>query len=728
MAEPVLVVALATPLRTLFDYLPPADLPPDALRPGQRLWVPFGRRRCCGLLVAIKAHSDLPRRRLKRAQALIDRHPLVSTEHLAFLQWVADYYHHPPGEVFMAALPVTLRKGKAAKGAAPNWVCLKPKASVAAVGPRAKRRRALLQWLQERGGCASLARVRRRFPTAPALLRILQREGLVERRHRPEGGQESAAGAPIHPLNSAQRAAVEAVTLDAFGAWLLDGVTGSGKTEVYLHLARRVLAQGRSVLLLVPEIALTPQLVSRFKGLGVPMALLHSARADGEREHDWLRAARGEARLVVGTRSAVLAPIPELGLVLVDEEHDPSYKQQEGIRYSARDLALVRGRRAGCPVVLGSATPSLESLHNVARGRYRRLVLKERAGGARPPTLHLLDVRGQRLTGGLSPRLIEGIEFCLAEGQQALLFLNRRGYAPVLSCYHCGWLSDCPRCDARQTYHRYWSKLICHHCGSERPAPATCPACGSTELHPLGRGTEQLEQVLKARFPQYPLVRIDRDTTSRKGSLERLLDQVRRGEPGLLVGTQMLAKGHHFPKVSLVAMVDLDAGLFSADFRAAERMAQLVVQVAGRAGRGEHPGLVLLQTRYPDHPLLQTLVNQGYGAFAQAALAERREAELPPFSHQVLVRASAGRMEAAMIFLRLAQALAQPVTPRPELLGPVPAPMPRRAGRYRAQLLLQARDRRLLHRFLDRWIPQVASLPEARRVRWSLEVDPLDLY
>jgi len=440
-------------------------------------------------------------------------------------------------------------------------------------------------------------------------------------------------------------------------------------------------------------------------------------------------ATAGEARLIIGTRSAVLAPIPNLGLVMVDEEHDLSYKQQEGFRYSARDLAIVRAQRAGCPVLLGSATPSLESLHHALSGKYSHLRLRQRAGGAQPPKVNLIDVGEQKLQGGLSPALLQALGQTLAEGHQAIVFLNRRGFAPVVSCYSCGWLSDCPRCDARQTLHAASRLLWCHHCGHQRRMPERCPECGSSALHPLGQGTEQLEQVLRRQFPDHPLVRIDRDATRRKGSLQHVLEQARDGRAALLVGTQMLAKGHHFPGVALVGMLDVDGGLFGADFRAAERMAQLLIQVAGRAGRGEHPGKVLIQTRFPQHPLLQTLVHEGFEAFADAALSERREAGLPPFAHQALIRASAAKAEYPAQFLQqAAQRIHAAAGSQVTVWGPVPAPMQRRAGKYHAHLLIQSAQRSALHACLSATVPELSELKSGKRVRWSLDVDPMDLH
>jgi primosomal protein N' (replication factor Y) len=514
-----------------------------------------------------------------------------------------------------------------------------------------------------------------------------------------------------------------------FRPFLLEGVTGSGKTEVYIHLLADVLAAGGQALVLVPEIGLTPQLQRRLeRRLAVPMAVLHSGLATGARERAWQSAAEGSVSLVLGTRSAVFVPMPRLALLLVDEEHDLSLKQQDGFRYSARDLAVRRAQQARCPVVLGSATPSLESLHNAARGRYQRLDLPERAGGALAPELAVLDIRGQPLRAGLSPVLVDLMREQLAARSQVLLFLNRRGFAPVLTCHDCGWVGDCPHCDARLTLHLAENRLWCHHCGLSRPLPLACPHCKGADLRPLGRGTERLEEELRGLFPDTPLARIDRDSTRRKGELARLLAAARAGDYPLLLGTQMLAKGHHFPDVTLVGILDLDQGLYGADYRAPERMAQLVVQVAGRAGRATRPGRVVLQTRHPRHPLLQLLRRRGYPAFADAALEERLTAGLPPFSHQVLLRAEGRERDDAMAFLGRAREEASGLgAGQVELFGPVPAPMERRAGRYRAQVLLQATHRTTLQEFLGAWTPRLYALEGRGRVRWSLDVDPQEM-
>jgi primosomal protein N' (replication factor Y) len=525
---------------------------------------------------------------------------------------------------------------------------------------------------------------------------------------------------------------VEAIAASpGFVAFLLDGVTGSGKTEVYMALIDATLRRDRQALVLVPEIGLTPQLMQRFRRRfpARTIAMLHSGLADGERAQAWRSAAIGDAPIVIGTRSAVFVPLARPGLIIVDEEHDLSYKQQEGFRYHARDLAVVRARDERIPVVLGSATPSLESLHNASRGHYRHLHLPERAGRARAPRIGLLDLRHQPLDEGLSPTLIQRVSEHLDASSQVLLFVNRRGYAPTLLCHECGWVARCRRCDAHLTVHARDARLRCHHCGAERPVDPQCPECGSAELLALGLGTQRLEQTLADRFPGTGIVRIDRDTTRRRGAMAERLTEVRAGTHRILVGTQMLAKGHHFPDVTLAAIIDIDQGLFSADFRAPERMAQLVVQVAGRAGRAERPGEVLIQTHHPEHPLLRTLIENGYRVFAEAALEERRAAGLPPFTSLALLRAEAPRPEAPARFLEAARRpLAAAGADEVELLGPVPAPMELRGGRYRAQLLLRAERRAPLQRVLHRAVPRLAELPEARRVRWSLDVDPMEMF
>jgi primosomal protein N' (replication factor Y) len=721
-------VAVPAPLRTLFDYLPPvAGLPPA---PGQRVRVPFGRGERCGVVLELAEDADSGRP-LKPVSEALDDAPLLREADLGLLRWAARYYQHPIGEVIAAALPVRLRQGRMPAGEPGGCWRLTPLGLGQDSGTpaRAPRQAKLMELLRAAGGSVCRTDLEATGEGWTGALRALRARGWVDRAPVAVGPRVPGVAGP--PLNDAQMAAVAAVRACArrFGAFLLDGVTGSGKTEVYLALVREVVAAGGQALVLVPEIGLTPQLVDRFRQRsGARLAVLHSGLAEGERERGWLAAREGLVDVVIGTRSAVFTPLPRLGIVVVDEEHDPSLKQQEGFRYSARDLAVVLAQRRACPVVLGSATPSLESLRNADLGRYRRLLLPARAGAAVAPRVDLVDLRSVPLEAGLAPTTRRIVRETLERGEQVLLFLNRRGYAPVVTCHACGWVAGCRRCDARMTFHAATGLLWCHHCGSQRPRDRCCPQCGGTELLDLGLGTERLEESVGRLYAGYDVVRVDRDSTRRKGELERSLEAVRAGRVPLLLGTQMLAKGHDFPGVTLVVVIDSDQGLHGADFRSAERMAQLITQVAGRAGRAARPGRVLIQTHHPDHPLLQVLVREGYGAFARAALAERAAAGLPPYSHQVLWRAEATKAEPST---RLLEAVARRVRsdapPGLEVWGPVPAPMERRAGRYRTHLLLQAPDRAALHGRLAVWVEDAAALPEARRARWSVDVDPQDV-
>ncbi len=731
-SDPILQIALPGPLRTLYDYLPPSD---STYAPaiGCRYQIPFGRSSRTGILIAVKNQSQLPPERLKRALRQIDPQPLLKAPDLRLLHWAASYYQHPLGDVIFHALPVTLRKER--REPEPRVSGLRLTSTGEAIETesmvRAPKQRSILQALAGSPRGLDGSKLMQQYEISPGVIRALLDKGWIERCRIPEPELLPATAAkPV--LNHDQEEAVNQVSrqLERFKPYLLYGVTGSGKTEVYLRLIETVVAQGRQALLLAPEIGLTPQLLQRFqKRLGSGVAVLHSALADGERERVWQAVRKAQRPVLIGTRSAVFTPMPNLGLIIVDEEHDISYKQQEGFRYSARDLALVRGQQSGCPVVLGSATPSLESLRNTEEGRYTRLSLPHRVGNAGMPPLSLLDIRSVHLDGGLSPALIKRLRLTLDAGEQALLFLNRRGYAPMLTCHACGWLTDCPRCDARMTHHRQLQLLWCHHCGHQRRQPDFCPSCGSPDLRSLGQGTERVEETLHRLFPQTPLARIDRDSTSRKGALEKLLERIRAGDFPLLLGTQMLAKGHHFPDVTLVALLDVDQGLFGADFRASERMAQLVLQVAGRAGRAERPGKVLIQTRHPDHPLLQLLTTKGYEAFAKEALDERRAAAFPPYTHQVLLRAESTNATDPEKFLNQAVQIGRTLCDDGslEFWGPVPAPMARRAGKIRGHLLVQSAQRQPLHHWLGKWVGELARLPSARRVRWSIDVDPQEM-
>ena len=724
-ADAVLRVALPVPLPRLFDYLPPPGERADAGWVGCRVRVPFGRGEQVGVVLEAGPAQAEPDT-LKAVLARLDAAPLLPGELLDTLAFCTRYYHAPPGEVLATALPVALRDGQPLPETTVHGWQLTAAGLAALAGKAAPGRpRRLLERLA-RGPCAEDAL--EDFEGWRVAARALARQGKAERLPMPSEGELALGQEPGPDLNAGQREALACLRAgEGFRTLLLEGVTGSGKTEVYLQAIRDCLAAGRQALVLVPEIGLTPQTLQRFRArLGVPVLALHSGLADGERVRAWLAMARGEAQVLVGTRSAVFTPLPRPGLIVVDEEHDGSYKQQDGIRYHARDLALVRGRALGVPVLLGSATPSLESLHNALSKRYRLARLPQRAGGAQAARVRVVDLRKRPLEHGLSAEAMAAIGACLARGEQALVFKNRRGYAPVLLCHDCGWSATCSRCDAAMTVHGAGRTLICHHCGARGRRPPACPDCGGLALQAQGVGTERLEEALAARFPGERLLRIDRETTRRRGALEQQLASLGDG-PCLLVGTQMLAKGHDLPRLTLVVVVGVDEGLHSADFRAGEKLAQLLVQVGGRAGRARWAGEVLLQTHHPEHPLLGTLLAGGYPAVAALTLAEREAAGFPPFTFLAVLRAEAIREGDVQAFLAEARA-AFPDVAGVDATAPMPAPMARRAGRSRGQVLLTGAQRPALQAALSQWIPALYPLKSARRVRWSIDVDPVDLY
>jgi len=724
----ILRVAINTPVNKLFDYLPPAGA--KNLRPGMRVSVPFGRRQLIGVVAVVAHSSDWPLSKLKTASELIDPEPLLDVQLIEMLNWASRYYQHPLGEVIAAALPTALKQGRPPQQEKTfSWVLTSAgrEVDIAALSKRASVQAGFLKKLAT--GPCSAETLRELNSAWRKTMGIFADKGWVECREITPASHSVAADTPP-TLTNAQHNAINGVPATGFHACLLEGVTGSGKTEVYLHLIEQQIAAGRQSLVLVPEIGLTPQLLDRFRRrLGDSIAVLHSNLTDVQRLNSWLRAWSGEADVIIGTRSAIFAPLPRPGLVIVDEEHDGSFKQQDGFRYSARDLAVWRARQLDVPVVLGSATPAFETLHNAREGRYLHLLLPERPGSARQPDVNIVDLRKYPLLSeGLSQPLLAAIEKHLLAGDQVLVYLNRRGFAPTLLCPTCGTTIECERCDARLVLHQKRHRLICHHCGHERAALPECSECKS-ELVPVGQGTEKLEQTLQARFADYPLVRIDRDTTRKVGELERLLASVRDGDARIVLGTQMLTKGHDFPNVTCVAIVDSDQGLFGTDFRSGERLAQSVLQVAGRAGRGDKPGEVWLQTYYPDHPLLRTLLEDGYPAYATDALTERGQTGWPPFAHLTVLRAECARKDVLYRFLDKARAVADPLAAgRVIILGPASSPMERRGGRYRGQLLLQAKQRNHLQAFLPAFRAGVEAIDDARKVRWSLDIDPLELF
>jgi primosomal protein N' (replication factor Y) len=676
--------------------------------------------------------SEVPENKLRAVYKVYDSEPVLPPDLMTLLQWASRYYHHPLGEVLSSALPTLLRQGKAAELSVQEFFRWIPETAEPQTIKGAAVQQLLLDCLRERDGQLVPAAVLRTIsPRWRSSLKALMERGWVSTELIKEVPNNIAVGSAPELLEE-QAVAVKAIqeSLGSFQGFLLQGVTGSGKTEVYLRCIEQASKRGLQSLVLVPEISLTPQLMSRFaQRLNGCLVSLHSGLNNTERMQNWVCAAKGHADVVIGTRSSILAAMPRLGLIIVDEEHDGSLKQQDGFRYHARDMALMRARDRNCPVVLGTATPSFESLNNVRTGRLKELRLTRRAGDAVPPTMGLLDIRRRKLVEGMSDRLLDQIRTHLDEQGQVLVFINRRGFAPTLLCNDCGAAADCRRCDAHMTVHVRTNQLRCHHCGSERPMPASCDSCSSPNLDRVGYGTERISDALAEEFPDVSIARIDRDSTRRKGALEFQLNRAITGEARILVGTQMLAKGHHFPKLTLVCILDADRGLFGTDFRSLEHMGQLVVQVAGRAGREERQGSVLIQTRNPDNPMLQTLVAEGYESFANTAMDDRKLAELPPFSFMALVRAEAADAREAHAFLiQVAEMLELNKRGALDVLGPAPAPMERLGGRFRAQLLLQSDKRSTLNESLSQLCLSIDNLPGARKCRWSIDVDPVDLF
>lgn len=729
-------VALPVPVPKVFDYL--SDAP--GLRPGCRVRVPFGRTRRVGLVVDVTAEAGIGAGRLKSIEAVLDDEPLLDAELLANLRRAADYWCGAIGEVMFGALPLALRDGRATNGFAEEaWRATAAGAAARDAGTRRGGSAALLEALGD--STVSASELDTLLPGWRAAARRLAAAELIDRAQVPAGPALAREGAaPILHDEQIDALAELLAAGEGFHPFLLQGVTGSGKTEIYLRLTERVLGQGRQALWLVPEIGLVPQALARLRArFDARIAVLHSNLAEGDRARAWLDARAGDAAIVLGTRSAVFAPLPNAGLIVVDEEHDTSYKQQEGFRYHARDFALMRAQSLRIPIVLGSATPSLESLANVEAGRYVRLRLHRRVHARPPSPVHVLDLRGLQLAHGLSPALLAALDACIARGEQALVFRNRRGYAPVLLCHACGWHAVCPRCEKPLTLYRRRRQLLCHHCGHTEPVPAQCPSCQASALIPQGHGTERLEEALTARYPDVPVLRVDRDSTRRRDAFAKLLEGLAGGGPAILVGTQMLAKGHDLPNLTTVAIVGVDEGLHSADFRAGERLAQLIVQVAGRAGRADKPGEVWLQTHEPAHPLLTTLLKGGYDAATALQLGERLASNLPPFAYLALLRAECRQREVLDRFMAAARAALDHSVPpdggtqhhaRGALRahGPSPAPMPLLAGRHRAQLLLESAQRAPLHQALAEGLPRLHALPQPRGLRWSIDVDPVDLY
>ena len=738
-------VAVPSPLRRAFDYLPPKV---DALaaQPGTRIRIPFGARKVTGVILDIVTETDVPPAKLRHADSVLDAAPLFSPELLALLRWAADYYQCPIGEVFAAALPARLRAGESIEAAQERWRAPQNEASkqeqdaACSLLSRSPRQLALYTLLLNNGPAPTADILTAGF--GRPMLRKLQERGLAEclweqpaarGAFDPNNSLGDSQGPPL-TLNADQAGAVAAITAKptTFDCFLLDGVTGSGKTEVYMRAMAQQLSLGRQCLVLIPEIGLTPQTIARFtERFRCPVVALHSSLNESERLSAWARARDGSAGVVIGTRSALFTPLAKPGILIIDEEHDSSFKQQDGFRYSARDLAVMRAHAEGIPIVLGSATPSLETLHNALIGKFRHLRLPHSTAVMPRTAIELVDVAEKPLQEGFSEAALTRLKQHLDNGNQCLVFINRRGYAPVLNCTTCGWSSECNDCIAQMTVHRTPPRLRCHHCGVSVALPRICPHCKSATLDTVGLGTQKAESFLQRQFPNTPVIRVDRDSTRGKEGLSKALARVEGGEPCILLGTQMLAKGHHFPNITLVIILDADGGLFSADFRGQEQMAQLVTQVAGRAGRAERAGEVLLQTKHATHETLQALSNESYAQFSQRQLDQRKLASLPPFAHLALLRFDAPDPASATHFAETAAQLSVQLSKDPrlavDLIGPMPAPMEKRAGRFRVQLQLKSERRGRLQDHLNYLVANLDQVKLPPRLRWSVDVDPQDM-
>ena len=729
----VLKVAVPAPVNQLFDYLPVAITTKNNPSPGMRVLVPFGKRRkVVGVIMEITKESNYPINKLKCIDSVLDTTPSLSNSQLELLCWASQYYHHAIGEVVNNALPVWLRKPNQPEKLQSIYWQLSDTVTVEKTEllKRSPRQLQTIQYLQRKATACEEQMLLAGLSINQRVLKQLVKKKLIEK-VQPECLQTKNTGTSSRVnLNSGQQHAAKSIidNLESTNVYLLYGLTGSGKTEVYMEVIQAALGKGRQSLILLPEINLTPQIIQRFQQrFQCRIAVQHSGLSDRERARFWFDAKTGQADIVLGTRSAVWTPLAQPGIFIVDEEHDVSYKQQDGFRYSAKDCLLMRAKKEKVPVVLGSATPSLESLHNIHKKMFHFLVLNSRAGKATIPDYELLDIRGKKMHGALSDPLVKQIKQHLQVNNQVLLFLNRRGYATSIYCHSCGWRSICERCERPFTYHKKQQKMCCHHCDIQRQLIEQCPEC-SGQIVLLGHGTERIEEQLQGLFPGRQILRIDRDSTRRKDAMSTYLDKIDNGEIDILVGTQMLAKGHHFPDVTLTAIVDADGGLFSTDFRASERLAQLFIQVSGRAGRSNKKGKVVVQTHYPEHPLFQELIQQGYLVYTETLLADRRSTSLPPFTYMAILHAEAHNRSDTMHFLDYAARKVKALTAgNLSIFGPIPSIMEKCSGRFRFQLVLQSKQRKHLHEQLDNWLAQLGDHTLSKKVRWSIDIDPQDI-
>lgn len=717
----IIEIAINCPLRQTFDYL--SDEPASHWQKGMRAKVPFASKTVIGIVTNVKSVNQ-QQRKLKMVSERLDKEPCIDKELFELINWLSRYYHHPIGDCFATALPRKIRSGEDTKPAQQTiW-----QAITNGDGPLGQNQQNILEALQQNPQGLSEAKLKSQFGNVKQSLQGLLKKSRVKNFQQADIEISRENSDKTWPLNTDQLKICQAIQQKnhEFQPFLLHGITGSGKTEVYLALVRQQISQGKQVLILIPEISLSGQFVARFrKGLNGKVVLSHSGINDKQRKQAWCLAQSGEVDVIIGTRSAVFMPLKRPGLLIIDEEHDSAYKQQDGLRYHARNILLMRAKNLNIPIVLGSATPSLESLYQAKLGKYQLLKLEKRAGNATLPKVWLndLSITPQAV---ISQELQVKIQQHLQKQQQVLLFINRRGFAPVLMCHSCQWQAQCKNCDAKLVVHQQRQQLFCHHCGLIQRLPTNCPNCHAEDLNTHGAGTEKIEQLLQKLFPETPILRIDRDTTQTVNAFENLFQPIRDGQSAILVGTQMLAKGHDFHKVTLVGILDADQGLFSADFRASEYLAQSIVQVTGRAGRGAIQGEVLIQTRQISHPFWDQVLAQDYGKLAETLLTERINMQLPPASFWAIWRAESPYAEQAM---RLLQEIANQLGSQNQvqIMGPVPALMEKRAGRYRAQLVFSSQSRNTLHRLIDEAMDNISRSKLARKVRWSVDIDPIEL-
>ena len=733
MSEDLVEVLVPIPLMEKFSYLPPKNNT-SSLKQGSRVLIPFGRRTLVGVIWGFVKKDPFDKRKYKYIKDVLDESPLLDANSISLAEWSSRYYHYPLGEIITYFFPPSIRKGKDAKFRESKYLELTSKGSFlqATDLSRAPSQQKLIELLKEKTEIS--LKSAQAFGISAAVINGLIEKGFIARFSRelsPYKKFENNNLLSSKELNPEQSEAVNAIN----GAqnknitFLLDGITGSGKTEVYLQAIQEVIRQGRQALILIPEIGLAPQAEERFREyFGDRVMSFHSAKNDREKVDAWLGASRGLVDIIIGTRSSVFLPMKNLGIIVVDEEHDLSFKQMDKFRYSARDMALYRAKLEKVPVVLASATPSLETLKNAEEDKYKVLKLSKRATGASLPSFQAVDLRGKELFEGLSKELLEATQTELAQGNQVLIFLNRRGYAPSMICKVCGWISNCERCDALMTVHKNPLKLHCHHCEAQKPYPNKCQSCDSNDFLTYGFGTEKIEEFLQNYFPDIKTLRIDSDSTRKKETLNEYFSEIREGKPMILLGTQLLAKGHHFPDVTLVGIIDADSGLFSADFRGSERVAQLMTQVSGRAGRDKKPGRVILQSYCPDHPQIEEIITGSYDKFAKKLLGERKNSKIPPFSFQAKIFAESPKSLISRDFILnlLNQSkIDEKIRMNVRVIGPLPSVMEKKSGVYRWELSIFSKSRSNLHKYLDVMQSRLYDPKLSKQVRWSIDVDPL---